>query len=248
MTGDVVAITLGQPREHRHPGESRDPVLQHAILNHAKRHQNFCEPPSMRVFVDYCCLFILAIALTGCATHMSPLECKNADWYTLGFEDGRKGEPATRIAEYQSNCSAHGVTPDAVPYERGRVEGLDIYCQPENGYKVGLSGENYQGVCPATLAPAFTQRYNVGLKTYRINTQINARYSDIRSYEYELSNLHDKLQHTRNELASGNITDAQRLELTSKLERQASREGQLLERIRSLHDEVSRLQIQAQRK
>jgi hypothetical protein len=48
-------------------------------------------------------------AFTGCAT-LGKEECLNADWFTIGFEDGARGYPASRIGDHREACAKHGVT------------------------------------------------------------------------------------------------------------------------------------------
>ena len=97
-----------------------------------------------------------AVALSGCAG-MSAEECQLADWETIGYEDGVRGASGQAIASHRKSCAKAGVAPDRVAYERGRASGLETYCRPANGYRVGESGHAYSGVCPAELDGATTQ-------------------------------------------------------------------------------------------
>ena len=49
MTGNTVAMELAQRQEPRHPGESREPVLQRVTLNHTQHLDWFCFWPLLLV-------------------------------------------------------------------------------------------------------------------------------------------------------------------------------------------------------
>ena len=125
----------------------------------------------------------------ACASPMKQPDCAKADWYTLGFEDGRKGAPETAYSDYQAQCERYAVTPNPAAYHTGRLEGLALYCTPENGLRVGREGETYHGVCPKDVEPAFKKRYDFGQRFYQLNTQISARLSEVRNTEPMLLQL-----------------------------------------------------------
>ena len=56
---------------------------------------------------------------------------------------------------------------------------MRVHCTPNNGYRAGLAGEGYHGLCPRDLAGAFVERYRAGRCIY----DIRARY---RSLKYDL--------------------------------------------------------------
>ena len=49
--------------------------------------------------------------LSGCAT-MSQDECRMADWYSVGFEDGVRGAGADNIGKHREACAEHGIAAD----------------------------------------------------------------------------------------------------------------------------------------
>lgn len=183
---------------------------------------------------------------TGCASTMKQPDCAKADWYTLGFEDGRKGAPETAYSDYQAQCERYAVTPNPAAYSTGRLEGLALYCTPENGLRVGREGETYHGVCPKDVEPAFKKRYDFGQRFYQLNTQISARLSEVRNTDTELYALRQESQKSKTQLMRSDLNDGQRHELSNRLERYAARAGQLEERLRYLNAEVIRLQMQLQ--
>ncbi len=135
---------------------------------------------------------LAALGLSGCAT-LSEEECLTADWHTIGYEDGLSGQPANRISKHREACADHGVKVDLAAYNAGRAEGLQTYCQPHNGYRLGLNGSSYRGVCPAELADEFAYAYNYG-------RQIHDVQSDLNSEEREIDRLHDAYHATEDDI------------------------------------------------
>ena len=127
-----------------------------------------------------------SLALAGCAT-LSKDECLMVDWRTVGYEDGVAGRTGDRIGQHRKACADHGVRPDLDAYQAGRTVGLREYCQPRNGYQVGVSGAGYGGPCPADLAPGFMAAYDAGRELY------------VREYRVEYAD--ERLADMRRELA-----------------------------------------------
>ena len=93
-------------------------------------------------------LGMLAIAalLGGCAS-LSEEECRNADWGRLGHQDGAAGYPESRLAEHAEACAKIGIRPMGDIWRAGWDRGVLLYCVPSVGWREGLSGHGYSGVC-----------------------------------------------------------------------------------------------------
>ena len=132
--------------------------------------------------------------LSGCAT-LGKDECLNADWRTIGYEDGAHGYPASRIGSHREDCAKHGVTPDFNRYEQGRLEGLREYCTPQKGYGLGTSGRQYNYVCPRDLESTFLKGYYQGKNVHAAQIQFKGQEADLKKMHDELravdKNLHD---------------------------------------------------------
>lgn len=140
-------------------------------------------------------LALCALSLTHC-TSLSLEECSSSDWYTLGLADGNRGATATRLNQYQKDCNEFNLKVDASQWQQGYQQGLINYCLPENGYRVGLEGESYYGVCSNNQ---FVERYNQGRQQYLVNKRLaeiadrlHAIDSEISSINTKLNNLTDK--------------------------------------------------------
>lgn len=125
------------------------------------------------------------LALSGCAT-LSEGECKTADWYQIGQQDGRAGHPRARLHDHGKACAKYGIRPQHKSYYAGRQVGLAYYCTPDNGFRVGRNGQAYQGVCPARYEPAF-------LAEYRKGEAIHAVSEDIEAVENEIDRMENRL-------------------------------------------------------
>lgn len=135
----------------------------------------------------------LALGLQGCAS-MSKNECVSADWYAIGYESGVAGQRDTQLSKYRKSCADHGVTPDLARYLEGRDVGLQRYCEPRNGYRLGRAGYGNSGICPQRLAGEFTRAHSAGRELYdteqnihRLGRHINARQAEIKTLNEDLA-------------------------------------------------------------
>ena len=189
---------------------------------------------------------VLATALlSACATGMGKDECVTADWRTIGYEDGVRGFPADRIGAHRVACAKHQVTPDLVAYMEGRDRGLVEYCQPRNGYRVGLNGGGYANVCPAVTEAGFLNGYQWG-------RQIHDARAELRSTQAQLRSARDGLVRTDNAIASAtaellsNLPKDRRLFLAQELVRLGQDRTALAVRIDELTVRAQQLAINVQ--
>ena len=119
------------------------------------------------------------LLLAGCAS-LDKAECVNADWYTIGLEDGARGRTLERLGQHRRACAEHGVAPDPERYVAGRSEGLKSFCTYQRGYDNGRAGQAFADVCPATLAAAFSAGWRQGRDLYELNRRLAAVQAEIR--------------------------------------------------------------------
>ncbi len=174
---------------------------------------------------------LLGIAiLSGCAS-LSAEECLAADWYTIGVEDGSRGQPISRIGAHRKACAEVGVQPDMPRYNEGRAYGLQLFCTRERGYSEGESGRSYSGVCPPHLEPVFMQGYLAGQDRYRTK-------QEIRRLERELAAVQEEVTEIRTSLDQGYTVDEKgKKNQLNKFERDA-----MYERLLTLGKEEGRLE------
>ncbi|MBM5099559.1 DUF2799 domain-containing protein [Vibrio parahaemolyticus] len=133
-------------------------------------------------------LFAMFALLSGCSS-MSPEQCQTADWYRVGYQDGRSGNNPNILYEYIKDCREAGVTPNHVEWQDGFDKGTILYCSPDNGYTVGVEGKTYYGVCSNDL---FLKNYQLGHQEYQRQQHINALDAEISRLDHQLDANLDK--------------------------------------------------------
>ncbi len=131
------------------------------------------------------------LVLGGCAgSGMDEAECQMADWRAVGYEDGARGAGADSFGLRRKACAGHGVAANFDDYLVGHAQGLEVYCRPQNGYRLGTGGYRYSGVCPAHLEGAFLAAHTDGYGLYERQAALNnisgqLQYNRERSREIE---------------------------------------------------------------
>lgn len=127
----------------------------------------------------------VSLVFSGCAS-LSKEECVNAEWYTIGYEDGSRGIPRTRLGDHREACAEHGVQPRPQDYFHGHDDGLLRFCTPGNGYRTGAAGRNVSVSCPPHLAGPFNEAYRYGR---RVNAAEQARARHSRAVDAKRAEL-----------------------------------------------------------
>lgn len=135
-------------------------------------------------------LLLIPLGLAACSS-MSAKECTAVDWRAIGYQDGALGRSAEHFGHFQNACAKHGIRSDFGAYQVGRDEGLREYCQPANGYRVGVNGQSYAGVCPAALEAGFLPSYRRGHELYTLQWRVNETASRLASARHE----RERIQH-----------------------------------------------------
>lgn len=174
---------------------------------------------------------------TGCAT-LNESECRNADWRTIGFEDGARGASASIIGEHREACADHGISPDLAAYRQGRNEGLRQYCRAQNGFRLGERGVAYNGVCPADVEAEFQAAYEAGKRLHDASSRVRYTQSRIRNKELQLSQLKRTRQSKQAQLVSPGVSAARRAELLAETLEAARDQGAIEKEIDALKREL----------
>ena len=122
--------------------------------------------------------FSFVVFLSGCAS-LDRNECVNADWYTIGLEDGARGRAVERLGDHRRACAKHNVTPNTDRYVAGRNEGLKSFCTHERGFAEGRSGHAYAGACPQPQAGNFLAGYQRGRELHELHRRLEEVNRDI---------------------------------------------------------------------
>lgn len=122
----------------------------------------------------------LLFALSSCAT-ISKKSCLQDSWYDVGFKAGSENKDrADHISDVTKICGKLGVTADIPLYAKGFEDGTRQFCEPGNGYRWGLKGRSYNGICASSQ---FSAAYDDGYRIYKIEqrrAEITRRLSSIR--------------------------------------------------------------------
>jgi len=189
-------------------------------------------------------LFSLAtLVLSGCAS-MNADQCLTSDWQAIGFEDGSRGYPASRLGNHRKACAKHGVTPDFAAYQAGHDEGLDTYCQPSRGFSLGNNGGSYNGVCAAHREGDFIDAYNTGHQLYKLRSQVNFASSQIDSKRQQLADNKELMKDEEIALISPDTTIEDRIRIVADLKDISAANGQLEAEIDQLIDLRARQQLE----
>jgi len=129
---------------------------------------------------------ILAVLVLGGCSSLSEKECQTADWESIGYIDGTRGYNSGRIADHTEACAKVNIKPDPKLYEEGRNRGLEEYCTPRNGLRVGEQGGSYNGVCPVMLEDAFRRGYEAGRDMHDIKDHMSRLQSSIQDVQARL--------------------------------------------------------------
>jgi hypothetical protein len=164
-------------------------------------------------FFPFCLIFLL---LSGCAT-LNKEECLNADWYSIGYVDGARGYPASKIGEHRQACAEYSVRPDFGRYDEGRIAGLVEYCNPRNGYWLGTKGALYSGVCPKNLEGPFFVAYQQGKIVYETERQVKTGEKEVRGLYRELENVEREMADDEHELVKDSTGRRRRIRLLDKI-------------------------------
>lgn len=157
------------------------------------------------------------VALSACAT-LSKAECQTGDWRGIGFADGNRGEPLSRIEDHMEACSEHGIAVDRQLYEAGRKEGLETYCRIDRAESEGRKGRPYHNVCEGETGVSFLAVYD------------EAR--DVHAVERDLQLVRSRLDTLIEQITASGLSKADRAGLRLEISTQQDRIRVLEDRIR----------------
>ena len=140
---------------------------------------------------------ILAIAfgaVAGCAP-ISRESCINDSAYDIGYAAAMdNADRVNRLQSVSKICGKEGREVDEAEYTEGFDAGTSAFCVVDNGYRWGLRGRGYNGVC---ADPAFGAAYDDGLRIYKVQQRgkaIRERLETIRSRVTNIQRVLDEDQ------------------------------------------------------
>src|SRR3569833_2137161 len=185
---------------------------------------------------------VLAASLMAGCSGMSKKECLAGDWRTVGDEDGVEGRLGEQIGEHRRDCAKYGVRTDLDHYQQGRIQGLREFCQPVNGYRVGVRGGYYYGVCPVELEQPVLAAYISGHELLVLLARVSNTQYALDSKRRELAGIqHGILENSVQAVSRANAPD-ERAHSVLDVAQLAQRAGQLQVEIRQLSEDSVRYQ------
>lgn len=175
------------------------------------------------------------LALSGCAS-LNKQECLNADWYTIGLEDGSQGRTVANIGNHRKACARVDVTPDLAQYQAGHQEGLRNYCTPHQGYRQGLSGAQLQTHCPRDLQRAFQEGFQAGRELRQAQARLAQVNSQLQNYYAEMRRTEEQITDLEEAIAGEHSTPQERREHLAQIRK-------LREGLPSLQDDIYRVEL-----
>jgi hypothetical protein len=186
-------------------------------------------------------LLVLSLPLWlagGCAT-LNEGECRSMDWQVIGYEDGGRGHPLERIGQHRKACAKYGVAPDLAAYQRGREQGLQEYCRPANGFRVGAAGGSYAGVCPRELEASFMDAYTSGHHLYELHARVAGIEDRLENKQDELERVEESLAKTSAAIISSESTTERRAQALIEAKHLAEEVGRLKSDIEQLQTDLA---------
>jgi hypothetical protein len=181
-------------------------------------------------------ILLLGILASAACSTMSKNECLNADWRALGFEDGSRGYHVSRVGEHRKACAEYQVKPDLEAYRDGYHEGVRRYCRPPIGYRLGLRGGQYGGICPGDLEHPFVEAYDYGKDIYLLKRDLSSVNHRLHEAQQALYQVEDDIDHTEQHLVAPHVDPVQRLQLLRDLKRLHGEKADLQDEIHDLQD------------
>ena len=145
-------------------------------------------------------ILVLIVAMPGCAVR-SPDPCRSNDWYAIGYQDGRAGRSSGPVAGPHRDCPEGLAEPELAHYRRGWEAGLAAYCEPQNGFQLGIAGHGYEGGCQGAGEAEFLRAYHQGKHIHDVEAQIRRLDSILAVNESERDRLAQSIQQRQTELA-----------------------------------------------
>jgi len=184
-------------------------------------------------------LFVCAAIalLAGCASTMDKKACLNADWRTIGYQDGSQGRDTSWLERRTSDCSDHSVAPDLDEYLAGRDQGLQEFCKPTRGFQLGSRGGSYRGVCPPQSEGPFLAAYNEGVQLYTLEQRYRGLDSELSHTHAEIDRLGNRIEKETIHLIAEGLSAEERVSIAADIKQMAERRGKLNQQIPQLESE-----------
>ena len=127
----------------------------------------------------------IGLAFSSCSSleMQRKQNCKTMDSYKKGLKEAKLGKK-NLFRGYQEQCQKYGISLNKKQFEKGRTEGLKVFCVKKKGYHHGLSGRTYNNICPKDLENLFLTGYKEGARKCLFDkAKSDALYGQEKSFE-----------------------------------------------------------------
>ncbi len=169
-------------------------------------------------------LLLCALLSSGCAT-LSESECRSANWYAIGLEDGARGMDLERFGKHRRACAEYGIAAELDPYREGRQQGLQSFCREANGFYQGKAGYIYKDICPIELEYEFLTGYQAGHNLFRLNQKIERYSRAISDRKSDIDHLYHRIHQERKRLDNDEIDASVKKKIRRRINRLRRRIG-----------------------
>ena len=134
-------------------------------------------------------LLAVSLVLSSCTNFWIRQECKDYNWYQLGYDAAMRGERASNDAKIMRCRSAEAEMSES-QIDTGFKAGMARYCQPDTAYQIGKQGEtlNYD-FCDSNILGTMKRRFQEGNTAYCKDGytagQTGIKYKNVCSAELE---------------------------------------------------------------
>jgi len=183
---------------------------------------------------------LLLLMLAAChSASVSESQCIAGDWQTVGYRDGAAGYRSSRLLEHQNACVKHGVIPNRDAYMIGWDQGIREYCEPNNGYDVGVRGYSYNNVCPADQRDAFLDAYHSGRTLYVARAEVADLQQAIAQREARLIEIKAQIVSAATQQLDPTLTPQARIDLIAATQQLAEEKGRIDAELPQLRQELA---------
>jgi hypothetical protein len=155
---------------------------------------------------------ILSIGLIGGCSGVSKKSCNQTNWKEQGISDGKKGLAAEGILKTEKSCASKGSEFPITEYKDGWMEGIAVYCSPENGFNMAKEGKTLNiNNCPIEFRPALEQNIKLGKEFAGVESKIKDLQKQKESMKDDRQDVKEKITEIEKEL---NTLESKRSDIT----------------------------------
>lgn len=136
---------------------------------------------------------LLAGLVAGCATGLSEEKCTQGNWESIGFSDGRDGEPLNKLADRTEQCERFDIAVEDTRYRAGWEQGNALFCTPEGALSVALNGRGDVRVCEAPS--------DLTLRAWRVGRDFHRAENALEQAENNYRNAQNSIRRDRNTIS-----------------------------------------------